>query len=620
MDIKVINLLLVNFEKHNIYLHLIGQRIFIMEIKRLFDIVELHRHTLQKEDLLCRKENKSWKKYSSHDFVEITEQVASGLIQLGLKEGDRVAIISENRPEWTLADYACQQINIVTVPIFPTISNHELQFILNHCEAKLVFIAGRNTFSKLTQIESYIPTVKHVISFSPVEGLMSFEDLTTTGKQHPAKEQIKSIKDKISAKDLLTILYTSGTTGTPKGVMLSHENILENVKGCQGIAPFASWWKALSFLPLNHVYERMLNTLYLYNGISIYFAEGFETIGDNLKEVQPQIFVTVPRLLERVFEKIEIAGEKLNGNKRKVFDWSIQIAEQYEVDGKNGWLYEFKRTIADKLVYSKWREAVGGKLVCLACGGAALNPKLERIFLAAKIMVLQGYGLTETSPVVSVNRLGKNNLRIGTVGPVIDSMKVSIAEEDGEILVKGPCVMMGYYKNEDASHEAIDQDGWFHTGDVGTFIDNRFLKITDRKKEIFKTSSGKYIAPLAIENKLKESRFIEQCMVIGESQKFASALIVPDFANYRDYCKEHHIEWKGNADMSQDDTLKQLIHEHIHQVNKTLAPYEQLKRCEILDKEWSVDGGELTPKLSLKRKVIKEKNASVIGKIFSVED
>lgn len=596
-----------------------------MEVKRVFDILELHKGTYKKDDILSGKEilpngkaGKQWKKYSSLDFVDHANWVSYGLLSLGLEPGDKVAIISNNRPEWCFADYGCQQAGIVTVPIFPTASNHDLKFILNHAEVKAVFISDKSIFTKLASLETEIPTVKHVISFNKLDGILHFPDFIEAGKKNPAKEKIDTIKASIKPEDLLTILYTSGTTGTPKGVMISHRNLAQNVISCQDFAPFATWWKALSFLPLNHVYERMLNTLYLYKGISIYFAEGFETIGDNLKEIQPQIFVSVPRLIERVYEKITATGEKLTGFKRKLFDWSIRLAERYEVDGANGFFYELQRKIADKLVYSKWRAGVGGKLVCLASGGAALNPKLERIFLCANIIVLQGYGLTETCVVVSVNRFGGGNIRIGCVGPLIKDVEVKIAEESGEILVKGPSVMMGYYKNKEATDEVMDKDGWFHTGDVGKF-EGKFLKITDRIKEIFKTSAGKYIAPLAIENKLKECRFIEQCMVVGEGQKFASALIVPNFANFKEYCKQNNIEWSTQETMALHPELKKMVNEHVKAMNKTLAPYEQLKRCEILQKEWSIDGGELTPKLSLKRKVIKEKNKEAIQKIFEVE-
>jgi len=592
----------------------------MVEVTRVFDILELYKTQFIKEDVLSSKVNKVWVKHSSENLINNVNYVSSGLLALGLTNKDKVAIISNNRPEWNFCDYGCQQANIVTVPIFPTISNTDLQFILNHAEVKAVFISDKSILAKLMAIENEIPNVKHIISFNTIEGIMPFSDFLNLGEKNLNLNELNNIKKSILPSNLLTILYTSGTTGTPKGVMITHHNLVSNVLACQGFAPFQSTWKALSFLPLNHVYERMVSTLYLYKGISIYYAEGLETIGDNLKEIKPQIFVSVPRLIERVYEKITATGEKLTGTKRKIFDWSMRIANTYELNNKNSLWYKIQHKIADKLVFSKWREAVGGNLVCIASGGAALNPKLERIFLCANIVCLQGYGLTETCVVVSVNRYGEDNIRIGTCGPVIDGVSVKIAEEDGEILVKGPNLMQGYYKNPEATAEVMDSEGWFHTGDVGTFIEGKFLKITDRKKEIFKTSSGKYIAPLMIENKIKECRFVEQSMVVGENQKFASAIIVPSFANFKEYCKDHNIEWTDNIHMSTRDELKKLINDHIRVINKTLAPYEQLKRVAILNKEWSIEGGELTPKMSLKRKVIKEKNIDAINKIFAVED
>ena len=591
-----------------------------MEITRVFDILDLYKTKYKKEDVLAAKENKVWKKHSSDDFIKNVDLVSYGLLSLGLANKDKVAIIANNRPEWNFCDYGCQQADIVTVPIFPTISNVDLEFILNHGDVKAVFISDKSIYAKLIAIEKNIPNVKHIISFNPIEGILSFEEFLKLGERQADVEKLNAIKQSILPSNLLTILYTSGTTGIPKGVMITHHNLVSNVISCQNFAPFDSSWRALSFLPLNHVYERMVSTLYLYRGISIYYAEGLETIGDNLKEIKPQVFVSVPRLIERVYEKITATGEKLTGSKRKIFDWSMRIANTYELNDKNGWWYKLQHKLADKLVFSKWREAVGGKLVCIASGGAALNPKLERIFLCANIVCLQGYGLTETCVVVSVNRYGEDNIRIGTCGPVIDGVEVKIAEEDGEILVKGPNLMLGYYKNNEATAEVIDQDGWFHTGDVGTFVEGKFLKITDRKKEIFKTSSGKYIAPLMIENKIKECRYVEQSMVVGENQKFASALIVPSFNNFKEYCTEKNITWTNNQDMSTHEELRRLINDHIKLINKSLAPFEQLKRVAILNKEWSIEGGELTPKMSLKRKIIREKNMDAIHKIFAVED
>ncbi len=590
-----------------------------MEVNRVFDILELYKSVYKKEDLLCSKENKIWKKYSGEDFINFSNDVSNALLQLGLNENDKVSIISNNRPEWNFCDFGCQQINVVTVPIFPTISNHDLQFILTHSEAKAVFISDKNIYAKILEIKENIPNIKHIISFDPVEGVMSFDEFISLGSNNPKPDVVNAIKKSITPNTLLTILYTSGTTGTPKGVMLSHNNLVSNFKACEFLAPFQIHWKALSFLPLNHVYERMISMLYLYKGVSIYYAEGLETISDNLKEIKPQIFVSVPRLIERVYEKITATGEKLTGLKKKIFDWSIDIALQYKLPNTNGTWYNIQRKLADKLVYSKWRNALGGGLVCIVSGGAALNPKLESIFLCAGITCLQGYGLTETAVVISVNCFGDDNIRVGTVGPVVKGTQVKIAEADSEILVKGPNVMLGYYKNDTATAEAIDADGWFHTGDVGTFVEGKFLKITDRKKEIFKTSAGKYIAPLMIENKIKECRYVEQSMVVGENQKYASAIIVPSLNNFRDFCKDNNIGWTNNIEMSKHPALKEIIDTHIKNINKTLAPYEQLKRVALLEKDWSVDGGELTPKMSLKRKVIAEKNGAVINKIFEVD-
>jgi long-chain acyl-CoA synthetase len=401
--------------------------------------------------------------------------------------------------------------------------------------------------------------------------------------------------------------------------MISHKNMLSNVKACKDIAPFTPDWRALSFLPLNHVYERFLNTMYLFQSVSIYYAENFETIGDNCREIHPQIFVAVPRIIERVLEKIVDAGEKLSGIKKRIFNLSIRIAETYEMNNANGSWYKLKRKFCDALVYKKWRKAVGGNIVCIVSGGAALNPRLQRIFACAKLPLLQGYGLTETCVVVAVNRLDEKNSMFGTVGTILENIKVKIAEEDGEILMKGPSLMLGYYKNQEATKEAIDAEGWFHTGDVGTLVNNKFLKITDRKKEIFKNSAGKYISPTLLENKINENKFVEQCMVVGEGQKFVSAIIIPSLSNFKDYCVKNNIEWSENTEMHHHEELKKLILNHIKQLNTLLAPYEQLKRCELIDASWTVETGEITPKLSLKRKVIYKKHIETLNKIFLVE-
>ncbi|MCK6650696.1 MAG: AMP-dependent synthetase/ligase, partial [Bacteroidia bacterium] len=415
---------------------------------------------------------------------------------------------------------------------------------------------------------------------------------------------------------LLTILYTSGTTGNPKGVMLSHHNLISNSLASQNLCPFQSHWKALSFLPLNHVYERMLTTLYMYLGISIYYAESIETIGDNLKEVKPEVFSTVPRLLEKVYDKIVAKGADLTGIKKKLFFWALDLGLAYELNGANGWWYEMQLKLANKLIFSKWREALGGNIFAVVSGGAALQPRLARVFNSAQITVLEGYGLTETSPVIAVNNFLPNGIKFGTVGPVIDGVTVKIAE-DGEILVKGPNVMLGYYNRPDATAEVIDSEGWFHTGDIGMFEENRFLKITDRKKEIFKTSGGKYIAPVMIENKLKESPFIEQAMVIGENQKYASALIVPAFAFLKEYCQRKNIPFTSNEELIKNEQIKARIIREVEKVNEHLAQYEKIKNPQLLAREWSIDKGEMTPKLSLKRKVIMAANKELVDKIYA---
>ena len=590
-----------------------------MQIARVFDILENLRINHNKSDILNSKDNKKWVSYHVLDFISQTNNISAGLLAIGLKQNDVIALMSNNRPEWNFIDFGAQQVAMPTVPIFPTIGVEDLKYILNHSEAKAIFISDKSIYIKLKSILNHLPHLKHIYSLNFIEGVKPLSELMELGKNNYDREKIDTIKASISENDLFTILYTSGTTGSPKGVMISHKSLLGNVKALHKLAPISDTWRALSFLPLNHVYERVITTLYLYKGVSIYYAENFETIAENCKEIQPQIFVAVPRILERVLEKIYAKGDKLIGFKKRIFDLGTQLAEKYELDGANGKWYELKRKIFDKLVFSKWREAFGGRLVCVVSGGAALNPRLERIFCCAKITLLQGYGLTETSVAISANNFGPNNIMFGTVGTVMENIEVKIAEEDGEILMRGPSLMMGYYKNPEATHEVIDEEGWFHTGDVGTIIDNKFLKITDRKKELFKTNAGKYISPVALENKLKECKFIEQCIVLGEGQKFASAIIIPNLLSFKEHCEINHIEWIGKSEMLKSELLNQLIQGHIKQLNANHAPYEHLKRCKIIEGTWTVEGGEITPKLSLKRKIILERNKAIVEDIFKTE-
>jgi long-chain acyl-CoA synthetase len=586
-----------------------------MEIKRVFDLLKHFKENNARPDALVAKENGTWKNYSTADFVDFVDHLSYGLSNIGINKDDKIAIISNNRPEWNFADYATQQCGAISVPIYPTISLHDLIFIFNDARVKLVFVSSIELYEKVKEASKQAPSVQFIYSFNEIKEVNHWKELYQNGKNNEAKEKIETIKSGIKGDDLLTILYTSGTTGTPKGVMLSHNNLLSNSFATQYLAPFEKHWKALSFLPLNHVYERMLNTLYIYLGLGIYYAESLETIGDNLKEVKPQVFATVPRLLEKVYDKIVAKGQEQTGIKKTLFFWALNLGLRYELDGANGLWYEFQLKIANKLVFSKWREALGGNVVAAVSGGAALQPRLARVFNAAKIMVLEGYGLTETSPVIAVNSFKPKGIKFGTVGDVIDGVTVKLAE-DGEILVKGPNVMLGYYNRPDATAEVMDADGWFHTGDIGTFSDNRYLKITDRKKEIFKTSGGKYIAPIMIENKLKESPYVEQALVVGENQKYAAALIVPAFVAIKEYCTKNNIPYKSNEDIITHPEIVKLIDKAVEESNKTLAPYETIKKVTLMPREWSIEKGEMTPKLSLKRKVILETNKVQVEKMF----
>ena len=586
-----------------------------MSVTRIFDIIPQLLEKYNKPNALAAKENGKWVEYSTQQFADSVNYLSYGLFNLGIEREDKIGIISNNRPEWNFADYAIQQSGCVSVPIYPTISENDLNFIFSDAKIKYVFVSTVDLYNKVKAVAVNCPSVKGIYTFNKVEGAKHWTELLNDGIKNPREKEIEAIKSTIKPNDLFSILYTSGTTGNPKGVMLSHNNLISNSIACKVLCPFAADWKALSFLPLNHVYERMLNTLYLYLGVSIYYAESIDAVGENLKEVKPQIFVTVPRLLEKVYDKIIAKGAELSGMKKVIFFWAVNLGLRFELNGANGWWYELQLKIANKLVFSKWREALGGNIVAVASGGAALQPRLARVFNAARIPCLEGYGLTETSPVIAVNNFTPNSICFGTVGPVIEHVTVSFAE-DGEILVKGPNVMLGYFNRPDATAESIDKDGWFHTGDIGEFVDNRFLKITDRKKEIFKTSGGKYIAPVMIENKLKESPFIEQVMVIGENEKYASALIVPAFAFLKEYCKRHNIEFTSNEALIQNPEIKARIVEEVEKVNKQLAHYETIKRPELLAREWTIDKNEMTPKLSLKRKIIMTANKDLIAKIY----
>jgi long-chain acyl-CoA synthetase len=471
----------------------------IMSVSRLFDLLTHCAEKFPKEDALAGKENGKWIKYSTSDFIDYANNVSYGLLAMGLKPGDKIGIISNNRPEWNMADMGILQAGGVDVPIYPTISDADLKFIIHDAQLSYVLVSNKALYDKVKAAAEGHDAFKGIYSFNQIEGIPHWSEILNLGKKQKDASRLTALMASIKETDLATMLYTSGTTGTPKGVMLSHKNLFSNVYASRKLAPVNEQCKALSFLPLNHIYERMLTYLYLYLGVSIYYAESIDTISENMKEVHPEVFSSVPRLLEKVYDRILSTGEKLTGVKKALFYWSVSLGERFEMNGANGWWYEFQLGIARKLVFSKWKEALGGNIRCTVSGGAALNPKLARIFWAAGVNVLEGYGLTETSPVIAVNFLEPDSAHFGTVGKIIEGVTVKFAE-DNEILVKGPNVMMGYYNRPDATAEAIDKDGWFHTGDIGTLLDGKFLKITDRKKEIFKTSGGKYIAPQMIEN------------------------------------------------------------------------------------------------------------------------
>lgn len=587
-----------------------------MSVSRLFDLLPHCMEKFPKEDALAGKENGKWVKYSSADFVDYANNISYGFLAMGLQRGDKIGIISNNRPEWNMADLGILQAGGVDVPIYPTISESDLKFIIHDAQLSYFLVSSKEMYDKVKLCSEGHDYFKGIYSFNKIEGVPHWSEIIALGKKNRNEVKLTAVMASIHDTDLATMLYTSGTTGTPKGVMLSHRNLFSNVYAVRKLPPVDSNCKALSFLPLNHIYERMLTYLYMYLGVSIYYAESLDTISANCKEIHPEVFSCVPRLLEKVYDRILATGEKLTGFKKVMFFWAVSLAEVYEMNGANGWWYEFKLSIARKLIFSKWKEALGGNIRVAVSGGAALNPKLARIFWAAGIYVLEGYGLTETSPVISVNFLEPQSACFGTVGRIIEGVTVKFAD-DGEILVKGPNVMLGYYNRPDATAEAIDSEGWFHTGDIGILQDGKYLKITDRKKEIFKTSGGKYIAPQMIENKLKESRFIEQSMVFGENQKFASAFIVPSFKFLQDYCALKGIPYTNNEEIIKDETIKARIMQEIDNVNKTLAPYETIKKIELLSREWSVEKGELSPKLSLKRKVILEANKQLLTKIYA---
>ena len=589
-----------------------------MEIKRLFDFPyhQLEQYNL-KEALVTKYDGK-WVATTTQSYLDQANAISRGLLKLGVKPNDKIAVISStNRTEWNIMDIGILQLGAQNVPIYPTISEEEYEYVLNHSESIFCFVSDEEVLNKLNAIKANVPTLKEVYSFDTINGCKSWEEVKE--EDNSLQPEVEKLKAAVKEDDLATLIYTSGTTGRPKGVMLSHKNVVSNALNSASRFPIVPGQsKALSFLPVCHIYERMLMYLYQYTGVSIYFAESLDTISENLKEVQPEVMTAVPRLLEKVYDKIIAKGADLTGIKKKLFFWAVETGLDYEPYGQNGWWYEKKLGIARKLIFSKWQEALGGNLKVIASGSAALQPRLARVFNAADIGVMEGYGLTETSPVISVNDMRDKGFKIGTVGKPIPQTEVKIAE-DGEILIKGPQVMIGYYKDKEKTDEVLE-NGYFHTGDIGEIDSEGFLKITDRKKEMFKTSGGKYVAPQIIENMMKQSRFIEHIMVVGEGEKMPAALIQPNFEFVTEWAKLKNINVGTTPkEIASNEEVKKRIQEDVDIHNEKFGKWERVKKFELTPDEWSIEAGHLTPTMKLKRRIVKEKYLDLYNKIYERE-
>lgn len=587
-------------------------------LKRLFDFPYYQLEKFNLEDALVTKYNGQWKSTSSKEYVAQLNKISRGLLRLGVQPNDKIALIStNNRTEWNIMDIGIMQLGAQDVPIYPTISEEDYAYVLNHSESKFCFVSDKEVYDKVMAIKGQVDSLKEVYTFDDVEGAKNWSEVLELGTDESNQSEVQSLMDKVTENDLATLIYTSGTTGRPKGVMLSHKNIASNAINSSTRLPLDQGnAKALSFLPVCHIYERMLQYMYQFSGVSVYFAESIETISDNLKEVKPEVMSAVPRLLEKVYDKIIAKGTDLTGIKKMLFFWAVELGLQYEPYGANGWWYETRLKLARKLIFVKWQEALGGNLRVIASGSAALQPRLARVFNAAGMAVMEGYGLTETSPVVAVNDMRDGGFKIGTVGHPLPETEVKIAK-DGEILVKGPQVMMGYYKDKEKTDEVLN-NGFFHTGDIGEIDKEGFLKITDRKKEMFKTSGGKYIAPQIIENVMKQSRFIEQVMVVGEGQKMPAALIQLN--------EEFVKEWGERKNLHLGSTLSEMVthqelidrvQEEIDFYNQKFGNWEKIKRFELTPDVWSIEEEQLTPTMKLKRRVIKERYIDLYNKIYS---
>jgi len=587
-----------------------------MKVTRIFEILDKISQESPKEINLAVKRNGKWDTFSTEEYFQNVNFVSYALLELGLKKGDKVSSVSNNRPEWNFLDMALAQIGAVHVPIYPTVSEESFKHIFTHSESRILVLGTKTLYNMIKPYADEVKNIEKVYSFDEIEGANNFKDLIELGKQNQEKykEELQKIKNEVHEDDLFSIIYTSGTTGLPKGVMLSHKNFITNVMATKDLVPLDSNDKSISFLPLCHVLERMVNYLVQYKGVAVYYAESIDTMGDNIREIKPQHFTGVPRVFEKIFDKIYNKGKELSGVKKNIFFWAVKLADEYDFTGKSAF-YKAQLKIADKLVFSKWREALGGQIKFIITGGAALQPRIIRSFWAAGIKIVEGYGLTETSPVISVNQEHYPNVKFGTVGPLIETSEVKIAE-DGEILFKGPNLMLGYYKDPERTNEVIDSEGWFHTGDIGEFVEGKYLKITDRKKEIFKLSTGKYVAPQVVENRFKESPFIEQIMVVGADERFTAALISPNFEYLNNWCAIHNIICSSRKEMIEHETIIKRLEEEVAKINSGCNKTNKVKKIALVADTWSTETGELSPTLKLKRKIVKEKYKAILDKIY----
>jgi long-chain acyl-CoA synthetase len=592
-----------------------------MTITRTFDLLDRYATLHNRNNVLNFKEKGAWRGYSAAEYIELSHSFAYGLMAMGLTRGDKIITISNNRPEWNFVDMGIAMTGVVHVPVFPSLSSAEYEYILNHSDAAQVIVSGKKLFKQFSGVIEKVNRKIEIYTFDKVEGAKNWMEIVESGRNRKEDfwEELEDLKESIQPDDFATLIYTSGTTGVAKGVMLSHKNLVHNFLAASEIFGLKPTDKYLSILPLCHVGGRMGNYQTQYSGSSIYYAENMGTIAVNMKEIKPQGFDTVPRILEKIFDSVIAKGKKLKGVKKQLFFWAVRLGLKYKLPEDSSWFYKKQHALADKLIFSKWREALGGNIQLAGCGGAALQPRLERVFWAAGIRIINMYGLTETSPIITINRSEKPLLKLGTVGALIDGVEIKIAG-DGEILCKGDNVMLGYYKNEELTNEVIDNDGWFHTGDIGQITDGRFLEVTDRKKEIFKLSNGKFLAPQIIENKLKESMFIEQSMVVGEQKKFASAIISPDFNYLAEWCKENNLSFDGKEQVLLKSKVIDIFNREIKKINEKLNRHEQIIRFRVVPHIWTPDSGELSPTLKLRRKFITKKYAGELKEIFPKQE